>query len=1481
MSFSLHIKTRIRYGVWLTILMLCTQVIAFAQLRADFNVNKPGGCSPLLVAFTNTTSGASSNATYHWDFGNGNQSAVQDPGAIYKDEKIYTVVLTVKDGAQTSIQSKQVTVYQPPVVDFTVSTNRECLPTPVTFTSNSNAGSGTIAGYYWDFGDGNTQQGTINQQNHSFIVEQKATVSLTVTNSYGCYSTLQKKDIIEILPRLTAGFTADKRILCRITDPVQFTNTSAGPGILSYLWDFGDGTTSTQKDPSHIFNQKGIYTISLKVQSTMGCSTVSTQTAFINVASFSTDFEVPALICLFNNVTFNGRSTPAPNTIAWEIDGVPAAWQYDQYLHHAFTAAGTHTVTLTNTFGTCTESVSKQISVKELPDLKGFIAAPAGFCGAPMAVAFKDTTPGAVKWNWNFDYYSGGGTASIQAPSFTYNSDGHHYVNLVVTNADGCTSTRLQAVPIPKPSVYINWLQSTSPRGLLSCGPVTIKFGVNTTEPITQYNWQFGDGGSSTDAQPGHAFVIPGNYQVRLNYTTQNGCTGTAYFNSVTVSKMPNLDFTASPTEVCGDRNVTFTILGSDPSLLRTGWDFGYGIAHYNLPSPVNYSYKVAGLYTIKLFLQNAACDTLIVKEKLIKVLPPQAIISSFQNTCDGTRGEILFKQESKEATTVTWDFGDGQTLTTPGNQPEVRHTYTRTGTYTVKLTATKDQCTVSVNTTVWVYLKQQPVLSTTKPEICIEDQLPYTISNLEANPHPYYSWREYFYFDKWQYGDGANFTGSSSHSYIDQNGLPFSGSLRFIDKEKDRLRVIIKAVNFGCPDTSNYITVKVKGPVAGFEVIKDNICFKDPVILKDTSKSYGSTIQSRIWNFGDGNTSNQAGTVTHTYDNPGYYYVSLHVTDASGCTASTASSSKTVTVNGPKAAFYPSGTNVHLNTTVYFYNNTNNYNSYTTIYQWDFGNGVTSTAYNPSYTYTTPGTYTVTMTATNTLTGCSSTATPVMITVRDFNSAFEVSTTSITGKSCPPVLARFVNTSSNYTRVTWDFGDGIKADNLNYPSHIYEKPGKYTVTLFVYGPNGLTGQYTEEIVVSQPEAIVTAIMPEGCIGHTPTLSAAGSNTKSYTWDLGDGSMLQTTDTFAKHTYTIPGIYTPVLLMNDGNGCTAAARSMDKIIIRPDPVIAVAPAQPVICLGASTPLQATGALHYTWTPATGLSAADTDAPIAYPTTSTTYTVKGADDLGCTGSHSVTVKVVQPVTLQLPPTASICAGNTLQLQASGAELYNWIFTTTGLSSTTIPDPVASPAATTVYTVRGSDSYHCFSDTAEINVTVHPLPAVNAGIDHEVLPGTPVQLSPVYSNDVIRWNWSPAQYLSCASCATPVSNPMAQTMYRLTVWNQHNCQATDSLLIKMICEESRVAIPNAFSPNNDGVNDLWTIKGISLVKHLLVFNRWGQKVFERSNFIASDRASCWDGTFKGYHAPPGTYVYFVEMECPTGGVFTRKGTVVLTR
>jgi len=1448
-----------------------------AQLQANFTTDKSGGCSPLAVVFTSTTTGASANAVYQWDFGNGNTSASQNAGAFYKDEKTYTVTLSVQDGGQSSVKTQVITVYAKPVVnDITVNAVKGCLPLNTVFTANATANSGSINNYFWDFGDGNTQQGFNASQQHTYTVPQKASISLTVTNSFGCTNTLQKKDIVEILPAIYASFGASQTILCRETDAVQFTNSSSGPGTLSYLWDFGDGTTSTAKTPAHSFNKKGIYTVTLTVTSSEGCVISSTQAGYINVASFSTDFSVPPLICKGSYVAFNGNSTPYTNASSWEIDGSPV-YYYSTYLNYTFNTTGNHTIKLKNTFGTCPDSIVKTVSVKDIPYPNGFSDTILSKCGAPVTVNFNDTTAGAVRWEWNFNstYDYNKIDAVTQAASYRYASDGGYYTSLKVYNSDGCSAATSKYIGITRPAISIS---ASGTRA--SCGPYKLNFTASASEEITSYNWNFGDASYSTEIQPEHLFSAPGYYYVTLTYTTKSGCTGTVSYGNIQVYGKPVADFNAAATTICG--NTPVQLYATAQADVTYYWSFGDGGsgAYYTNPG-IGHTYNYDSTYTITLIVANGgSCRDTLTKKDYIKVLPPFPHIAGNTNTCDATRGLVAFTQDSKKGETWNWDFGDGNTTYLNTDQPSVTHTYTKSGTYSVILTVTNGQCSLKDYATARVLLKQNPVFSTDRSEVCSNESFAYQLNNIEPNPYQV-NYQNSYNYTKWQYDDGTDFKGSINHNYYDYWLTSTTGTASSPPGAPAKIRVIFQSAGFGCYDTTNFVPIKFKGAVAGFEIIADKQCWRQPVIFNDTSKAMGSSqIIRRDWYFGDGSSQSftTGGTVSHQYNNPGSYYVSLTITDAGGC-VSTLSSSKYAEVNGPKAAFSPSPSNTTITLPVYFYNNTNNYNSYTTQYKWDFGDGNTATDYSPSHAYASPGTYKVRLIAVNPTTLCGDTAYQ-SVTVMNFAPAFVLNSSNVTGK-CPPVLVRFSNNSINYTRVTWDFGDGITADNLNYPSHVYEKPGKYIVTLYVYGVSGLKATYTDSVMVKQPVAALRTDTSELCIGGKANLTATVNNTQSYLWDFGDGSLSATVDSMAAHTYITAGVFKPAILVTDANGCAALTSLSGTIDVHPNPVIGFSPAQPVACKGSSLQINATGGTVYEWTPATGLDNPSIASPHASPNANTIYTVSVKDDIGCTNKATLNVTVAQPFTLKAPADTTICFGKSVLLPVTGANAYKWIDNTAGLNSTQSPNPLALPLVTTAYTVTGTDQYSCFTDTAQVTVRIVPLPSVNAGLDQEVQIGTPVRLSVSTDNDIVQWNWSPSIYLNCADCSSPTSTPMAQTAYTVSVKNKNGCIASDTVIIKVQCEETTVRIPNAFTPNNDNNNDVFMIKGISLVKHLIIYDRWGEKVFERSNFIASDRSSCWNGTYKGNPASAGSYVYYVEMQCPAGGVFVMKGSVVLIR
>jgi gliding motility-associated-like protein len=1692
-----------------------------AQLTANFMVDKESGCSPLTVSFTNLTTGASAGAVYHWDFGNGNTSSLKNPGAIYKDEKTYTVTLTVTDGTQTSSKTGNITVYKKPAADFSVSSLKVCIPDAATFTSNSSAGDGFISSYSWDFGDGTAQQGYGNSMSHYYSYEQKPTVSLTVTNSYGCYNSVTKPAIVEVLGRINPVFTASKDLLCSLSEAVQFTNNSTGPGTLAYKWDFGDGTSSALKDPSHNFTTRGVYSVKLTVSNTDGCSSASWPVS-VNAAYFNTDFtgrplcrEVgftstsylypnncfwqfgdgsltntynftthvyaapgtynvtlintyntckdtvsktvkvedlvnfnssiisPSSLCRNEYFTFKSNSAVNPGSSTWEFgDGGTA---YGNEVSHIYYSAGTYTVKLTNTFGTCKEVVTKDVVVNDLPDPKGFITDYGGICGSPVKVKFQDTTSGAVKWEWRIDNFYNNVFSTQQNTSYNFTNDGTYLITLTVTNAAGCSRTTSKYIAIYRPVVGINYISTSSPRGNYDCDSLRIRFSSNANQPLKDYLWNFGDATSSTETTPEHNYTLPGTYSITLNYTTESGCKGTASYN-VRVFGKPKADFNYFVP--CGN---SLALQFSDKSYYSDNWlwtaggnNFGYGPNAYN-------TFPDTGKYNVRFISYIGHCSDTITKEVYANVLPSSVYIARIENTCDGNHGTVSFDQRSLRINSGTWNFGDGTIIPYDTSVHLIKHTYTATGRYFVTLTGISGNCTLTDSRPVFILLKQTPILTADKTEICSNDFVNIAISNMETNPYTGNVPTGQYYILKFEYGDGTAFNGGSSNYYWNYNR--YSASLNNFSAGTTKFRAIIANGYTGCNDTTNYINLKVNGPIAGFKTSANNICYKTPFVFEDTSKTSTNTpLKTWQWDFGDGKTATytSGGKVEHLYDRPGYYYVRLIVTDAAGCSSNY---SYNVNARGPEAAFTASGLyvpNVPLNTTVYFYNYTNSGYSNSVDYTWQYGDGTTSNNYYGSHVYTQAGVNTVRLIANDPSIQCADTAIQV-ITVKDFNTAFSFSTNYVTNSTCPPVMVRINNLSVGYTKLLWDFGDGTTSSDQYYPSHTYYEPGVYKIILYTYGYNGLTGTYIDSVTISQPSAQITADALQGCTSKQITLRANADNTASYLWDFGDGTVKSGADTFSTHVYLTPGVYQPKLITRDIKGCATSTELADKIIIdslyiaikgipaqicdssqifftpdvksvaadlaqqplvyhwdfgtgnaadtantknamfnynkpgtytvkfsvaspfgcakevsediivhkkakgsisgpaelcegqsasftgsasqapvewmwtfdngntgavqnpasqtfstpknydirlivkydgcsdttirqlavHPNPVVSLSSTKTLLCLGESVQLTATGGISYLWKPSAGLNNTTIATPSAAPAQTTTYIAEVTNNFGCKKSDSLKLTVVQPFSLTMANDTFVCKTSSVQLKAQGAASYQWINNTNGLNNTQVANPIASPVADISYTVVGTDAYNCFKDTATIKVIVQPLPGVVAEPDIQMLAADSHQLTAVASNDVVQWLWSPKDYLSCTNCPSPVTTPKTPIDYTVTVKNQYGCAASDTVRIKLQCSEDFVFIPGGFTPNNDGKNDLFYIKGkgIGIIKSLLIFDRWGEKIFERTNFGIDDKSSAWDGKYKGMLVPVGSYVYLAEMQCESGEPIIKKGTVTV--
>jgi gliding motility-associated-like protein len=1451
-------------------------------------------------------------------------------------------------------------------------------------------------------------------------------------------------EIVTVLPGVKAAFEANKTFICFETDPVQLKDQSLATGSLIYKWDFGDGMTSSEKNPVHSFNKKGNYTVKLSIESDLGCTSSLTKTAYLNVGEFSSGMQIPEVIC--RNTTTQIINTSAPNStsFSWSVNGSPV-YSYNRHLNHTFYQAGTYELELTNQFGECKQTVSKIVEVKELPEIAGFLVEYPKYCSFPVQVNFKDTSSAALKSEWNFNniYYPIQVHATGKTVSYGYQYSGSNYTTLMVTDANGCKNSVQKIVTLTTPTVYI---QTTDYNSTVACNMLTKKFKFTSNEEITSFTWNFGDGTTSKEAEPEKTFPI-GKYTVTLDYTTSKGCQGrTQHYNLIEVLAKPKADFQSlSGTTICGNTIAQFRGI-YDQNTNGYNWMIN---GNYVGAGDLRYQFKDTGTYTISAIGYNSGCRDTMTKKDYIKVIPSFPGLKGALNTCDGDRGTVTFSYNSLHVDKWKWDFGDGQSITLDEEKKEIAHHYTKTGTYKAVLTTTSGQCTNKDSVTIHVLLKQKPVLSSTKTTLCAEETLNFTLAGMEKSPvvSPYYN------MEKFEYPDGT----ADQYYYYDESRIwvmPYTGTFQRINESKGAVRIITRSLYFNCTDTSNYIPLKLAGALAGFEILNNNECFNSTIRFRDTSSAENTTITSRLWNFGDGSSINvpQGGIVSHTYAQPGQYNVSLRITDATGCTSSTLSSSKYVMINGPKAAFSPSQYDAHLNSTIYFYNNTNNNNSYNTVYEWHFGDGSKSTDYYPSYTYKKPGIYEVMLVVSGPTTGCRDTARQ-KITIRDFNVNFNIQTSFVNSSECTSVLARFQNTSNNYTNVKWDFGDGTTSTGNNYPSHLYKEPGKYIVTLTATGYNGLVNTYIDSVIIEKNTVNIKTDLTRTCTSQDVTFSASTKNAANSLWDFGDGNIARVSESSYVHRYKMPGTYTPRIITTDEKGCKAFVEMKTTVIIdslsvsianlpdqicapkemvfqpdiqniggdktspslvyhwnfgtgndkdisnttnpifeypqpgnypvtlsiqsafgckkevsklmkayqglgaivkgpseicqeetatitgatkitgqpkwkwifedgsissvqnpssrkydhagnysiqlivdnngcadtlkhalrvHPKPTVTLSQRDAILCEGASMSITAGGGTSYSWAPASGLN--NTSGPVAQanPVTNSVYVVHVTDANGCTQKDSVKIHVVHPFQLQLAKEVSICKGESIQLKATGGDLYQWINHTSGLSNTSISNPIASPDMNSIYTLSASDKENCFSDTVRVEVLVHDLPIVTAGQGGIILMGSPFNLKATGSNDIVSWSWSPSKYLNCTDCPAPVATPLESMIYTVKATNSYGCNATDTVSLTMFCNASRIYIPNAFTPNGDGLNDHFSIlgQGIGKINSFRIYDRWGTLVFSKSNFKPDDRTGAWDGTIKGEKAPVGSYLYFVEMSCNENN-FIQKGTVNLLR
>jgi gliding motility-associated-like protein len=350
------------------------------------------------------------------------------------------------------------------------------------------------------------------------------------------------------------------------------------------------------------------------------------------------------------------------------------------------------------------------------------------------------------------------------------------------------------------------------------------------------------------------------------------------------------------------------------------------------------------------------------------------------------------------------------------------------------------------------------------------------------------------------------------------------------------------------------------------------------------------------------------------------------------------------------------------------------------------------------------------------------------------------------------------------------------------------------------------------------------------------------------------------------------------VIIKDNNGCLDTTST--NIPLTDNLALAVDPAA-TICQGTSVMLNvATNATAFSWSPATGLDNPNAELPNASPAATTTYTLTaGLGVCVMTGTETITVLPAPIPMAAVIGSDTICYGQSVQLQGSGGVSYQWS-PATYLSSATIPDPVVEqPQKSLTYALNVMGANGCVSIEPAVVMVDVTTPVVFAGNDTAVLIGQTLQLNAVDidNSGFTNFQWSPAIGLDNPSIQDPVATITGDITYTVTASTPTGCTATASIKIVGVTV-SDIVVPNAFTPNGDGHNDVLRVHliGIKDFKYFRVFNRWGEQVFSSAN-----EGVGWDGTVGGNAQPMGTYVWMALGFDFSGRAVERRGTVILVR
>jgi gliding motility-associated-like protein len=1427
-------------------------------LSAQITASQTQGCAPLVaVQFNNNMPGATGIA---WNFGNGASSTSANPTHTFQNPGTYTVTFTANGGIS---QTLTINVLASPVVSFSITgASGGCIPLPVTFQDNSTAGSGaSIVSWSWDFGDGGVSTGANPNPTHVYTLVGINDVALVATDNNGCSSVGSINDAVvtSTPPAISLGSTPANTSACNppLTVAFNVSGSSNSPqgAALVYAWQLGNGeTAAVANPPAQTYTANGDYPISVIVTDNIGCSSQMSTNVFIGSPQSGIELLGGPNFC--DTVFVVNQSDPATTSIDWGIGPNSNYAQPPDTVWHVYNTPGDYTIDLTVSSPGCSSTSSVDVSIDNVD--VSFTSSPNFTCNPSLTVDYVAEAENADSYVWTF--LGDGGEYTGTEVTYTHNSPATedpyfqggpalYGATLTITTPAGCVgsySAFNDTIWVP----YAGYGVDVSD----GCAPLTVTFADSSsaTTEIVQWVWHFGDGNVVTldnmDEAYAYTYEDHGDFEPYLVIFTEEGCQDTSFVVPINVGTTSNPGLNFNQIQVCPNEPIDFQVLlpdDYDVDFWSIQTDNNQFSGCPGAPTFNGGMSSAAGFHDVTVFVNYNGCLSENTISNAIEVLGPVGHFVAKQNCEDPF--SVDFAGDITGSASWTYDFGDGQSFNSSSAQSPT-HTYAATGDYLVTLTSVAGTgCPPFVDTLSLKIRDVQAGLTLDQEAYCVGDIV---IFNASASEDVYTYCNEGYL---WIFDPALGQAPYRSETFTTEIEVTQSGEYL--------VQMVAQDYN-GCTDTAS-VTLGVYGVEADFEYTAVSPCLPLEVQFEDFSIA-DTTIASWSWNFGGGNGSTEANPeFTFNGNSNSSFTIFLEVTDILGCNDIT---SITISPDMPTGQFSASDTQICAGDEVTFNAAVPGYVNYS----WDFGNGDEGDQTSETVVFSEGGIYTVSLAVLNAA-GCADTVNFLnYVAVQDYpNVGFSTSVDDVE-HLCYPILIEFTDTSNAvvFAYRDWDLGTGFPVVNSQTVGTIYETPGIYLVSLEVGTTFGCVSTYERAFEIEGPVADFTLSTNALCLYDSVVIAMIDSSDVAYfMWDFGNGQDSAMVDPVTYTYNDIPssgGTFVQLILWSTDSVCSASVQkpfTINQTIADFDRNFELMEEDTVHCFGLVDLFgnQSIDANSYLWDFGNGGSSTLESPLYNYPVGGdfevTLYAFNTVT--GCSDTLSKPMKVYPEMVVGAEDGLA-CAGDTIFLEAFGGSTYAWSPPEV-LSNPFIANPYIFDDQNNALLVLITDTNEC-SQTLSLVADYIYEPPYPIWSDSTILYGNILFID--YPQEPYHtYTWYGMNGGSCPGCGTENFTPVSDMLVGLVVTDELGCYEASFEYAITVDSELFFYMPNAFTPNSDGLNDLLhpvIEQALPEGYEFTVWNRQGEVVWESNDINEKWRGN---STSSEYFAQVELYVWRV--------------------